>query len=241
MVQQGETLSEIASEYGMRTSELMALNPGVSEKRLQIGTALAVSKDKPIISIKTIKPVTYNQAVAYGTQTESDAAMYKNQTKVKSAGVLGEESVKAEVIMVDGVEGDRIILERQTLKQPVDQVVLKGTKALPSTAATGSLRTPVSGYISSRFGYRNGGEYHTGLDIAASKGTPVYAADGGRVIFTGYSGSYGYLIKIDHQNGLQTWYAHLSAIYVSSGTSVAKGTKIGAVGSTGRSTGAICI
>ena len=236
-VQQGETLSEIASKYGMKTSELLALNPSVSEKKLQIGIALAVSKDKPVISIRTIKPMTYNQAVAYGTQTQSDDSMYKNQTKVKSSGILGEETVKADVVMVDGIEVDRTILERQTIVQPTDQVVLRGTKALPSTAATGYLRTPVSGIISSRFGYRSGGEYHTGLDIAAPTGTPVYAADGGRVVFAGWGGSYGYLIEIDHQNGIQTWYAHLSAINVSVGTNVAKGSQIGAVGATGRATG----
>ena len=96
---------------------------------------------------------------------------------------------------------------------------------------------PVSGYIiTSPYGYRSSG-FHTGLDMAVSMGTPVYAAASGTVTFAGYKGSYGYLVIIDHGNGYQTYYAHCSALYVSAGQSVAQGQNISAVGSTGNSTG----
>jgi len=99
-----------------------------------------------------------------------------------------------------------------------------------------SLVRPVSGTITSRFGRRSRG-IHTGLDIATSKGTPIVAAAGGTVTFAGPKGSYGNLVVVDHGNGVQTYYAHCSAIYVSAGQSVSQGQKISAIGSTGNSTG----
>jgi murein DD-endopeptidase MepM/ murein hydrolase activator NlpD len=94
---------------------------------------------------------------------------------------------------------------------------------------------PVNGVLTSGFGWR-WGRMHEGIDIAAPSGTPIRAAAGGTIIYTGYMGGYGNLTVIDHGNGLATAYAHQSAIYVGGG-SVSQGTVIGAVGSTGNSTG----
>ena len=102
-----------------------------------------------------------------------------------------------------------------------------------------SLIRPVNGSITSRFGassYRRSSR-HTGLDIANSKGTPIKAAAGGTVSFASWKGSYGNLIVIDHGGGIQTYYGHLSSIGVSVGQSVGQGQVIGAMGSTGNSTG----
>lgn len=102
-----------------------------------------------------------------------------------------------------------------------------------------SLIRPISGIITSRFAsissVRNGA--HTGLDIAAKKGTPIAAAASGTVTYSGYQGSLGYLIKISHGNGIETYYAHCSALYAKVGQQVNQGDIIAAVGSTGNSTG----
>lgn len=99
--------------------------------------------------------------------------------------------------------------------------------------------TPVSGIITSRFGNRESirSYGHTGLDIAAPAGTPIKAAADGTVIFSGYSGGYGYVVKLDNGNGVQTYYGHCSKLYVSAGEKVEAGDVIAAVGSTGNSTG----
>jgi murein DD-endopeptidase MepM/ murein hydrolase activator NlpD len=94
---------------------------------------------------------------------------------------------------------------------------------------------PVNGVVTSGFGWR-WGRMHEGVDIAAPSGTPIRAAAGGTIIYTGYMGGYGNLTIIDHGNGLATAYAHQSAIYIGGGA-VSQGTVIGAVGSTGNSTG----
>ena len=99
-----------------------------------------------------------------------------------------------------------------------------------------SLIRPVTGTITSRFGAR-GRSTHTGLDIANSTGTPIVAAATGTVTYSGWKGSYGNLVIITHANGVQTYYAHCSKLYVTAGTSVSQGQTIATVGSTGNSTG----
>jgi len=105
-----------------------------------------------------------------------------------------------------------------------------------NTALGITLIRPVSGTITSRFGVRSRGT-HTGLDIAAPKGTPIKAAAGGTVTYSGYKGSYGNLLVISHGNGVTTYYAHCSVLNVKAGQSVSQGQVIALVGSTGNSTG----
>lgn len=102
-----------------------------------------------------------------------------------------------------------------------------------------SLIRPISGVITSRFGVRSNirKSSHTGLDIAASTGTPIGAAASGTVTFSGRKGSFGNMIVITHGNGVQTYYAHCNSLYVSAGTQVSQGQTIATVGSTGNSTG----
>lgn len=98
---------------------------------------------------------------------------------------------------------------------------------------------PVSGTISSRYGVSSSirSSKHTGLDIAANQGTQIKVVADGTVTCASYSGSYGYLVKVDHENGVETWYAHTSKMYVKEGQEVKAGDVIALVGSTGNSTG----
>lgn len=97
-------------------------------------------------------------------------------------------------------------------------------------------------FISSGFGYRadpftGGGAFHAGLDFRGPVGAPIYAAAEGRISFAGIKQGYGYCMEIDHGNGLLTRYAHMSRFVARPGQEVAAGDTIGAIGSTGRSTG----
>ena len=117
-----------------------------------------------------------------------------------------------------------------------------GGQSIP--ASSGGFRWPIPGYIEVSQGYK--GSAHKGIDIAARAGTPIYAAASGRVIFAGFgNGSngynrYGYVVVIDHGNGYSTLYAHMLYVSVGTGQTVSQGQKIGAVGSTGDSTGNHC-
>jgi len=106
--------------------------------------------------------------------------------------------------------------------------------------SSGPMFTPTRNYnLSARYGQPGSWSrgYHTGLDFAAAPGTPVFAALAGKVIEVGYAGAYGNNIVIQHDNGRKTRYAHLSSTNVSQGQKVLRGEHIGAVGSTGNSTG----
>lgn len=98
---------------------------------------------------------------------------------------------------------------------------------------------PISGTITSRYGVSSSirKSTHTGLDISATTGTPIKAVASGTVTCASYTGSYGNLVKIDHGNGVETWYGHTSKMYVKVGQKISSGDVIAAVGSTGNSTG----
>ena len=101
----------------------------------------------------------------------------------------------------------------------------------------GILSWPTKGTLTSSFGKRNGRK-HEGIDIAAPKGTPIYSAAAGEVVFSGWGPTgYGKMVIIKHQHHLTTVYAHNSKILVKKGTRVKQGQKISLMGSTGRSTG----
>jgi murein DD-endopeptidase MepM/ murein hydrolase activator NlpD len=120
-------------------------------------------------------------------------------------------------------------------------LLLDPCAAVPRTAVEpdvdrAGLIWPVPGSVTSRFGPRGLFGWHRGVDIKAPKGTPIRAAAGGTVVFSGRQSSYGRVIKIDHPNGLRTVYAHNSANFVKTGDRVKAGALIGAVGRTGRAT-----
>jgi len=110
------------------------------------------------------------------------------------------------------------------------------------SAPSGKFAWPVAGRIISGFGNRyhpifGYNRFHSGIDIVASYGTPVKAADGGQVVQAGYFGGYGNSVMLYHGGGFATWYAHLSSINVSMGQFVQRGQVIGLIGSTGWTTG----
>lgn len=114
------------------------------------------------------------------------------------------------------------------------------SRGLQTVGGTPSL-WPVDGRLMSPFGGRTDpfsgeGAFHTGVDISAPTGTPVRAAADGIVIFASMENGYGRLIRVEHGNGMETYYAHLSRFYVQEGQAVHRGEMIGAVGTSGRVT-----
>ncbi|MCI9064068.1 MAG: M23 family metallopeptidase, partial [Clostridia bacterium] len=139
------------------------------------------------------------------------------------------------------VKTDSIKTAQKQVEKTVDEL-LEEKEAKEALAVINGINVsalPVRGTITSRFGVSSSirRSRHTGLDIACRAGTSIKAVAKGKVVCAKYSGSYGNLIKIDHGKGVQTWYAHCSKLYVKPGQQVAAGDVIGAVGSTGNSTG----
>lgn len=122
------------------------------------------------------------------------------------------------------------------------QAVAGALSPSPVSPTDAGWAPPLPGLPSSGFGFRTDpftGErkFHTGVDIGAPAGTPIHAAGAGVVSYAGPRGGYGNVVIIDHPDGKQTYYAHQSRIDVTVGRQVVAGQTIGAVGSTGRSTG----
>lgn len=140
------------------------------------------------------------------------------------------ESVTLETVQVAQAKVekkvDALIKQDEKTKKPIVNGILLAV-------------TPVQGVITSRYGAVSGirSGAHTGTDIACPQGTPIKAVAAGTIIFAEKNGSYGNLIKIDHGNGVETWYAHCHELYGTVGQVVNEGDVIAAVGSTGNSTG----
>ena len=244
-VAKGDTWSEIAEDHGLSSKELLALNPGYDIDKLQIGEILTMSASVPYLTMTVVQQEHYVDSVAFDVEYTESPDIYVGDYKVTSAGEFGAADTVANVTYVNGQETERTVLSSVTLRQPVTEYRLQGTKPRPTWLPTGSFRWPTTGRITSRFGGRSspggiGSTNHKGIDIAVPRGTPIYAADGGTVTYSGWMGGYGYLVQIDHGNGYVTRYGHNSSLTVSVGAKVYKGQQIARAGSTGNSTGSHC-
>ena len=244
-VQKGDVWSRIANNNGMTSAELEAINPGYDINHIRIGDVLTISSAVPYLTIVVTERQNYVDPVDYDITYEDDSSLYQGDYRVISKGVYGTADVLADVVYVNGMETERTVLSTVMLTAPVTEHRARGTKERPSWMPSGTFRWPTSGRITSYFGYRNTGirgasTNHKGIDIAVSYGTPIYAADGGTVSFSGYSGAMGYVVIIDHGNGFCTYYEHNSSLLVSAGAHVYKGQQIAKAGRSGVASGVHC-
>lgn len=236
IVEPGENYWTIADKYNISVDDLIEANTEKDPENILPGDKINLVVLKPLMTVKTIEETEYEKEIEYDLKVEYDETMYKNEKKVKTKGTPGKSRVVEKIIKHNGVEVDRQIVKEELISKPVDKLIVKGTKQRPLTIATGSFTTPTRGSISSRFGQR-WGRMHRGIDIAAKVGTPIKAADGGTVTYSGNRGSYGKLVEINHGNGYVTRYGHCSKIHVNNGQKVSKGQIVALVGNTGRTTG----
>ena len=157
--------------------------------------------------------------------SEIEPDLVINQIYLDNADEVNEETIK-----LAKQELTNSLQEELEEKQEIDSRTVNGIYLAV---------VPVTGRITSRFGAVESIRDHThkGIDIAATRGTPILATASGTVTFAGWSSGYGYLVKIGHGNGVETYYGHCSKLYVSAGDTVEAGEQIAAVGSTGNSTG----
>lgn len=239
-VKSGDTFYGITDKLGISEKELKQLNPNLDKDNIYPGDKLVITREVSMLNVVTVERMKYTEKVKYKTEYRKDSDMYENESSVIQEGENGKRVVVARITRENGVETKRKELSSTIIKEPVKKIIVKGTKPLPKTAATGELMMPVPGaQISSYFGWR-WGRNHDGLDLAISQGTPIYAADGGTCTFADWYFGYGMYMTIDHGNGMVTHYAHCSAFYVKPGDKVYKGQAIAAVGNTGNSTGPHC-
>jgi len=237
MVVMGDSKASIAKQYGISVSTLIKNNPDVAKRNLKVGDKLTIKEKSPVIHVATVEKMTYDVKVKHTTTRKDNANAYKGINTVKTKGVDGKNQIVARVTRVNGAETGRQILKTITLSKPVTEVILVGSKPIPPTMGDGTFINPCpAGRLTSTFGYR-WGRMHWGIDLACPTGSTIRAADGGTVIFAGWNGAQGYTVRINHKNGFETHYCHMSKMLAHVGQKVYEGETIGRVGSTGYTTG----
>ena len=236
----GESVAAIALANGLTVSELQEMNPetDLTQQLLEEGSSLLVARAEPLISVKTVRTITKVSTIAFDTIVTKDNRFNVGYYWVVSQGESGERTTVTEVEYKNGVEINRTVVSELVTKEPIHQEIVIGTKSTGggSSVGTGSMVWPTAGGYSITRGFTAG--HHLGVDIAAARGTEIYAADSGVVtVATSIPWDYGTYCIIDHQNGIVTVYGHCSVLLVEVGDVVQRGQVVALMGSTGNSTG----
>ncbi len=184
----------------------------------------------------------YTEVIPYITVTIYDDTMYSDESTVLREGRDGVRTGTLVTSYIDGTAYCAYTKDVTAVCAPEAEIIVVGSIPGSRYDSRGYYIWPTTGKISSGFGGRNvsvGSSNHKGLDIANKTGTDVCAADSGTVIYAGFldGSGYGNVVKIEHDNGDLTYYAHLSQILVSAGDRVCQGQLIARMGATGNVTG----
>ena len=235
----GDTLSGIAESNSLSLADLIAMNETIENENsiIRVGDELIVTVPEPELSVERTEEVYYEEDYEAEIIYVDNDDWYTTQTKTLQEPSAGHRIVVADVYYRNQEEVGREILKEEITYEAVPKIVERGTKIPPTYIK------PISGgRLSSGFGRRNAptrgaSSYHKGIDWATPTGTAVMASSGGTVVKAGWGSGYGYVVYINHADGRQTRYGHLSKVLVSAGQTVSQGQKIALSGNTGVSTG----
>lgn len=238
-----EKIQENVENYSKENIESAELTAKPEYEFKLVNKSQDENEDEVIIALQNELEITYkyyeiasNNEVIEKVKDEETAEKLVNEIKELSNNevelTINEKTIKAlEEIQIDDLE----VAKENT----VEKLNIDTTESIADINGIKVATLPVTGTISSRYGVSSKIRVstHTGLDIAATTGTPIKVVADGTVTFAAYSGSYGYIVKVDHGNGVETWYGHTSKMLVKEGQAVKAGDTIALVGSTGNSTG----
>ena len=230
LLDQLEYFDSIGRQDRAISSELKRLRGEMKVAREKTrDTKAQVAKETDALAAKTAEQIAAKQELE---AQQSALAAARSQQQGVLANVQGHREEAQEDL--DALQAASAALAAQIRAAQSSGGGGGGGGSSGSGTSSSGFIWPVSGVVTSGFGWR-WGRMHEGIDISAPCGTPIRAVASGTVIFSGSMGGYGNLVVLDHGNGLSTAYAHQSAIYASGG--VGQGQTIGAVGTTGSSTG----
>ena len=238
-VASGDTLSEIAIAVNIPMDDIIAMNDSLENENsvLQIGQELIITVPEPELSVVRHE-VNYYEEIYDADIIYIDVDdWYTYQTEVIQQPSAGFRKVVAEETFVNEEQVSREILKEEVVMEAVAKIVKRGTKIPPTYIKPLSGGRLSSGFGSRKAPTKGASTYHKGVDWATPVGTPVYASCGGTVKKAGWGSGYGYVVYIDHVDGRQTRYAHLSKVLVKVGQTVKQGERIALSGNTGISSG----
>lgn len=178
-----------------------------------------------------------NSTNIVGTNTIQNTEVQDKKEKREEYILVNTKDTTLNTVQTDVNKESQVILqEAVNTENKESEAILQEATNIENKEISLSNPLKDSYSLTSRFGPNVEGT-HTGIDLAAINGTNIYAADSGKVVFSGWKGSYGYLVIIDHGNNVQTYYSQCSKLLKNEGEEVKKGDVIAQVGSTGNSTG----
>ncbi len=239
-VVQGDTLGGIMAKLEIPLEDLIEMNAGritSVNSIIHVGDTLVYMVPEPELAVARIERCYYEEVYDADIIYIDRDDWYTTQTNVIQQPSAGFRKVVVDETYQNDQLLSRNILKEEIVMDAVPKIMERGTIVPPTY-----IKPLSGGTVSSPFGYRNIGlrgasTYHKGVDWYVPVGTPVYASSGGVVRSAGWGSGYGYVIYVDHPDGRQTRYAHLSKILVSAGQSVTQGQIIGRSGATGNVTG----
>lgn len=256
IVQDGDTIADIAFNNKMSTEEFLIANPSYTDENslLSPGQTVNIGILDPQVNVVEQDYVVERVTKKYTTEVKYDTSQFVGYQATTQTGVDGENRVTQRVYKINGETKSIDPISTEVLKEAINEIIVKGKKSYGSgygshVATSGSWGWPAScSMVSSYYGWR-WGSLHKGIDIAGcGQGSYIFAVEAGTVVLSkadksgGYAGGYGMngeIIFIDHGNGYYSEYAHMcpGCRYVKTGDVVEKGQPIGGMGKTGAATG----
>lgn len=235
----GDTLSEIAIKTNIPMDRLIEMNASLEDENSMIraGEELIITVPEPKLAVLRQEEMYYEEDYEEEVIYIDNDDWYTTERKTLQEPSAGHRKVIAVVTFENDKEIAKDIIKEEVTYEAVPKIVERGTKIPPTY-----IKPIAGGRLSSGFGRRNrptrgASTYHKGVDWATPTGTAVNASCGGTVARAGWGSGYGYVVYINHPDGRQTRYGHLSKVLVSVGQTVTQGQKIALSGNTGVSTG----
>ena len=235
----GDTLSQIAEKNEIPLADLIAMNETIENENsmIRVGDELIVTVPEPELSVERTEEVYYEEDYEADIIYVDNDNWYTNQTQTLQEPSAGHRKVVADVSYRNNEEVVRNILKEEITYEAVPKIVERGTKIPPTYIKPISGGRQSSGFGRRTAPTRGASTNHKGIDWATPVGTAVMASSAGTVVKAGWGSGYGYVVYINHADGRQTRYGHLSKVLVSPGQTVSQGQKIALSGNTGVSTG----
>ena len=227
----GDTLSEISIKVNIPIDQIIAMNSETltdENSTIRVGDKLIITVPEPELSVERMEQNYYEEIYD---------AWYTTQTKILQQPSAGFRRVVADVSYLNDREVTRDILKEEVVMEAVPKIVERGTKIPPTYIKPISGGRQSSGFGRRKSPTKGASSYHKGVDWSVPTGTAVFASCGGTVVKAGWGSGYGYCVYINHEDGRQTRYGHLSKVLVKAGQTVKQGERIALSGNTGISTG----
>ena len=235
----GDTLSQIAEKNEIPLADLIAMNETIENENsmIRVGDELIVTVPEPELSVERMEEVYYEEDYEADVIYVDNDDWYTTEMQTLQEPSAGHRKVVANVSYRNNEELAREILKEEITYEAVPKIVERGTKIPPTYIKPLSGGRQSSGFGRRKAPTRGASSYHKGIDWATPVGTAVMASSAGTVVKAGWGSGYGYVVYINHADGRQTRYGHLSKVLVSQGQTVSQGQKIALSGNTGVSTG----